>query len=679
MILVIFHIFAIYNMFKYLKNSKMRKLQPNIFVIFLLILSANTVFAQKTKTDKADIQFKMKAYDLAIDSYQEHLSVFPDDINAMGRLAESYERTNDLIAAARWYDKIVATSNHSSYFDIQYGKLLMKLALYDRAKVQFEKVNAVNPGLASQFINSCEFAKNILALGDRFVISQLRVSSPNDDFAPTFFNGKFIYNSYNKENPKNHSLIQRNSSEIFKSDANASVAFKMTSPLHNYEGIGPVRYSTNGKKAVFTRNSFFNGVKQITGDEKDMSIYIADVDEDGNFINEFALPVNGVDYSAAYACFGKNENEIFFSSNMNNDNFDIYVIAFENNNWSEPKALDKIINTPGNEITPYFSAGTLYFSSDYLNGLGGYDIFKSSVFNDEWSFPVNLGKGVNSPGDDAYYIKLENEPTAYFASNRLGTKGGFDLFSAAPNNRKKKDNLAYEYIPEAVKLGSLDDKQGVKVLNNDIKTVSESESSFVSVASLEGAIMVAYDDVIIAPSNVYFIQLASLSRSKVNSSEYKSLTKYGNIYKVEKNGLYKIRLGYFVSQSEAVSVLSSVRQQGFKDAFMVEDFLNTKELELLESSYTFTNTQKYEKPASVGSYKIKLAAYTNPLYFDVNKVKDLGVIEQWSKGKWTIFILSGYTGYDDAAEAVLKVKNRGFASAELVLDEDGILTTVKNN
>jgi tetratricopeptide (TPR) repeat protein len=657
----------------------MRKLQLNIFAIFLMFFLVNQVFAQKIKTEKADLQFKYKAYELAIDSYLEYLAVFPGDISAMGRLAESYERINDLIEAARWYSKIDEIPQHSSYYDIQYGKLLMKLGLYDRAKVQFMKLKSVNPGFADQYMNSCEFAKNILALGDRFVVNQLRVSSPNDDFGPAYLNGKIIFNSFDSKDLKNPSLIQRNSSNIFKSEAKASEAFKMGSGIQNYEGIGPVRYSSNGKRAVYTRNSFFNRVQQVTGDEKDMSIYISDVDELGNLINEEVLPVNSIDYSAAFACFGNDENEIFFSSNKDSDNFDLYMIRFENRSWSNPISLDKMINTPGNEITPYYSGGTLYFSSDYLNGMGGYDIFKSSVYKDEWSFPVNLGKGVNSSGDDMYFIKPDNETTVYFSSNRLGSKGGLDLYSATPSKRKKNDDLAYENIPEAVKLNALEEKKASKVLNADVKTVSESEASFMSVASLEGARMVAYDDVIVAPSNVYFIQLASISRSKINSSAYKSLTKYGNIYKIQKGDLFKIRLGYFVSESEAISVLSSVRSQGYKDAFVVEDFLNTKELELLESSYTFNNTQKYEKPATVGSYKIKLAAYTNPLYFDVNKVKDLGVIEQWSKGKWTIFILSGYTGYEDASEAVLKVKNRGFASAELVLDEDGILTTVKND
>ncbi len=138
-------------------------------------------------------------------------------------------------------------------------------------------------------------------------------------------------------------------------------------------------------------------------------------------------------------------------------------------------------------------------------------------------------------------------------------------------------------------------------------------------------------------------------------------------------------MGYFVSEEEAKAVLASVRKNGYRDAFIVEDILNSNELELLESDYLFSKNKKYKKPAESGNYKVKLAAYSNPLYFDVNKVKDLGVIEQWSKGKWTIFILSGYKDFEDAQKAMVKAKNRGFATAKLVIDNNGILSTVKNN
>ena len=40
------------------------------------------------------------------------------DMTAMGRLAESYARTNDLIEAARWYSKIDEIPQHLSLIHI---------------------------------------------------------------------------------------------------------------------------------------------------------------------------------------------------------------------------------------------------------------------------------------------------------------------------------------------------------------------------------------------------------------------------------------------------------------------------------------------------------------------------------------------------------------------------------
>ena len=677
MILDNFRIFAFYNVFLKENFTKMRKLQSTIFafVSFLFILSG--AYGQNRNVNKADIQFDLKAYDLAIDSYQEYLESNPDDESAMFRLAKSYEMTNDLIAAARWYEKLTSLPEHKSVYSIQYGKLLMKLGLYDKAKSQFENLTSVNKAFAKQNIQACEFAKNVLALGDRVLVSQVKGSSVNDEFGICISpDNKLIFNTFDSKFDKNASLIQNNISSVYSYDELDKRLVGYGNILNNYDGIGPVRFF--GNKIVYTRNNFKNRITQISGSENDMSIYMAEIDQNGNIVNEEALPFNGTDFSAAFACFGRDADEIYFSSNKNSDNFDIFYARKTDGKWTESKKLDNNINSPGNEITPFFVNNKLYFSSDYLNGMGGDDIFSSVLYKDEYSFPINLGKGVNSPGDDLYYFAQLNSDIIYFSSNRLGSKGGLDIYSAKPLTKTYHDEVVYEYIPEAIELKNLNENKAFEISSENVKTVSagSEDASFIT---LEGAKMVAYDDVIIAPSNVYFIQLASLSKNRVNSSQYKSLTKYGNIYKVQVGNYTKIRLGYFVSKDEAEAVLVSVKQNGYRDAFMVEDFLNSSKLELLESSYTFTNTNKYEKPANVGNYKIKLAAYTNPLYFDVNKVKDLGVIEQWSKGKWTIFILSGYTNYDDAQDAIVKVRNRGFATAELVMDQDGILTTVKNN
>ena len=61
--------------------------------------------------------------------------------------------------------------------------------------------------------------------------------------------------------------------------------------------------------------------------------------------------------------------------------------------WSKPINLGPTINTEGREAFPFIDSKgkTLYYSSDGLYGLGGYDIFMSSVRRDKYSKPVNLG------------------------------------------------------------------------------------------------------------------------------------------------------------------------------------------------------------------------------------------------------------------------------------------------
>lgn len=99
--------------------------------------------------------------------------------------------------------------------------------------------------------------------------------------------------------------------------------------------------------------------------------------------------------------------------------------------WSKPVNLGSKVNTPYNEVSPYFdrSTKTLYFSSQGMDAMGGYDIFYSEMLNDtSWTEPRNMGYPLNSPGDDVYFRPYDNGRKAYFSSNRKGTNGGLDLY-----------------------------------------------------------------------------------------------------------------------------------------------------------------------------------------------------------------------------------------------------------
>jgi hypothetical protein len=91
------------------------------------------------------------------------------------------------------------------------------------------------------------------------------------------------------------------------------------------------------------------------------------------------------------------------------------------NVFASPINLGPNINTMGDEMTPYFSAGegTLYFSSNGQTSIGGFDIFTSKGDLSTWAPADNLGLPYNSPADDYYYIKHNDGEGGFLVSNRI--------------------------------------------------------------------------------------------------------------------------------------------------------------------------------------------------------------------------------------------------------------------
>ncbi len=87
------------------------------------------------------------------------------------------------------------------------------------------------------------------------------------------------------------------------------------------------------------------------------------------------------------------------------------------------KPLGPMVNTPGNERTPWFDAhsATLWFSSDHLPGLGGYDIFKSQMTNGTFTAAINAGTPINSPANDLYPALYPERGEGWLTSNRKGS------------------------------------------------------------------------------------------------------------------------------------------------------------------------------------------------------------------------------------------------------------------
>ncbi|MBK9284667.1 MAG: hypothetical protein IPM51_10180 [Sphingobacteriaceae bacterium] len=147
-----------------------------------------------------------------------------------------------------------------------------------------------------------------------------------------------------------------------------------------------------------------------------------------NALEKMKAPVNLNNASTTQPCYGKlnGKTVLFFSSNRpgGQGGLDIwYAIKNPDGLFSTPVNCGTLINTPDDEITPWFveERKTLYFSSTYHKGLGGFDIFKS-LYNDTiFGEPENLGYPINSSYNDIYYSVNKARNRAYVSSNRVGS------------------------------------------------------------------------------------------------------------------------------------------------------------------------------------------------------------------------------------------------------------------
>jgi outer membrane protein OmpA-like peptidoglycan-associated protein len=123
---------------------------------------------------------------------------------------------------------------------------------------------------------------------------------------------------------------------------------------------------------------------------------------------------------------------LFFSSDRPGGmgGMDIWMVGIDEagNPISEPKNLGSPVNSPADEVTPFFheTTSTLFFASNGHKSIGGLDIFKSSYNRDTeyYTAPQNMGEPINSAQDDAYLIFDKFLKKGYFSSDREPCDGG---------------------------------------------------------------------------------------------------------------------------------------------------------------------------------------------------------------------------------------------------------------
>lgn len=683
------------------------------FVLIAICLTFAFAGVGQKQLKKAEMLLENGDYAGAAAHFKTYLKSSPNDYFAVANLAEALSLAGNLDEADKYYASIPVNAETFPNAFRKHGDVLKKLGQYGAALKRYEEFRMFNPLVADHCIRSCNYAISKMAESPEYETFVLPASSTVSDFGLTFYKDKPVFSSFRQdilmtETEKTwNERTEAHKSFLYNPDLNRLGFVKGNDNKLNH--IGPLSFSANGKKCAVLESKSTDNYSFIQN-IRTSNLSIAEVNDRGEIISSVPFIFNEVGSSINSAHLAFDGTALYFSSDRKGGygGFDIYVSYYTDGNWTNPKNMGSSINTEGNEITPFLQGNRLYFASDFHIGLGGYDIVFSEVVNGNWMPPVNPGYGVNSPGDD-YFPAFNSLGELYITSNRLGGRGKNDIYKTLKMQNTQHQEEDFAFVPPAVSLDALTEetqKHADRPVNTTPVSVDVPQAQNVAFSlpdfdakkvgsntkadlTLEGARRIALDD-IIPNTEVFFIQLASMSSTKPNFDKFKPLLRYGNIYKMLNNKSIKVRLGYFTERKEAEEVLAKVRTNGYKDAFIAFEVLNTAQMELVltgtdedsfsdKGNFNTKNPEVKQSYKTGNKYKVRLASYEDPIWFDVNKVKDLGRIEQWTKGGWTIFILAGYHDLEEAKKAQIQSLNRGFKTAEVVIDNGGILERLKQN
>ncbi|QCE40324.1 OmpA family protein [Psychroserpens sp. NJDZ02] len=349
------------------------------------------------------------------------------------KLANSYYFNSKMEDAAKWYGELLmldAVVEYEYYY--RYAMSLKAIGDYENANVNMKKFATYKPedSRAILFSKSPNYLEAIEALSGDFELENLDLNSRFSDFGTSFYKDGIVFASSRGDGELYKWNEQPFLDLYFKSDDSVTVV-PFSENLNTKFHESSTSFTQDGNTVYFTRNNYFKGKVRKSGEKVNgLKIFKAEF-VNGAWKKMVSMPFNNDDYNVAHPALSLDETKLYFASDMpgTHGKSDIYYVdILEDGAYGEPVNLGDAINTEGRENFPYISNnGTLYFSSDGQQGLGGLDIFMTKL-DDPNQEITNLGKPINSSRDDFEFIIDEFSNIGYLTSNRYNGKGDDDIY-----------------------------------------------------------------------------------------------------------------------------------------------------------------------------------------------------------------------------------------------------------
>ncbi len=150
----------------------------------------------------------------------------------------------------------------------------------------------------------------------------------------------------------------------------------------------------------------------------------------------------GVGFKIYGGAISSDGNEFYFATTLYSptDQHRIWVSRKKGGVWSYPEDLGPSINDGSGSYAPFLAADgkTLFYTARPAGGFGGDDIYVSTLKNNRWSAPVNVGAPINTGDDNAFLSLPASGDRVYFS---VIVDGDEDIYIAPLPKMLRPENV----------------------------------------------------------------------------------------------------------------------------------------------------------------------------------------------------------------------------------------------
>ncbi|MBK9254765.1 MAG: OmpA family protein [Saprospiraceae bacterium] len=264
------------------------------------------------------------------------------------------------------------------------------------------------------------FDNNNQPIEKKFTVTPVSFNSAFADFSPTFFKNGIVYSSARPAQKAKDHFTGQFFTNLYFFDPITLFSSPLSEQFYEKYNIGTSCFTENEQNIYFTGNDLSKNQDKVLVLKIMSSTY-----KDGHWSKPTDFQYNTKNHHVGHPAISPNGKWMVFSSNLEkSSDLDLFICEHRAGQWSIPVRLPSPINSSGNEAFPVFiNDSLLIYSSDFMGTLGGLDMMAADFRKGQFTNKRILPAPFNSPYDDYGLITKDNFQSGYFTSTRGNEEG----------------------------------------------------------------------------------------------------------------------------------------------------------------------------------------------------------------------------------------------------------------